>query len=201
MVLSFVRHCITQNNAKHVMTGVFDDSPLSEAGCSQAAGLGKWFQGQTIDVIYSSPLLRATQTASAIGTAIGLNFQTCGELIERDLGEYDGLRVEELKHVRISKHHAFTDVTQDWYGVSGVEPDSSIYSRVSHLIEKVSPKAHAIFVTHAGVIKAFLHSTLRVDPTRGNYFAIKNGIVLQLSGESMSNLKLILFCDPTVVFK
>ncbi len=72
------------------------DVPLSEAGASQSIALGRWFkfQKEKPTVIYSSPYLRASQTARIIAENAKLdNLKTFYDerLRERELGIFDRL--------------------------------------------------------------------------------------------------------------
>lgn len=61
------------------------DPPLSELGLQQARLLGQGLVTEPIDVIISSPYLRALQTAEAIATVLGQGFY-----VDMGLGEWQG---------------------------------------------------------------------------------------------------------------
>ena len=63
--LLFIRHGETQDNIDKVLQGHRDTS-LTEKGLKEARILGEKLQGQHIDVIYHSPLLRMLQTVEPI---------------------------------------------------------------------------------------------------------------------------------------
>lgn len=66
------------------------DLPLDELGCSQAESVG--LSLGHLDAVWSSPLLRARQTAAAIvATRPHLTVQLEPDLTEMDQGELDGL--------------------------------------------------------------------------------------------------------------
>lgn len=64
---SFVNLADFDYNSKHI------DQPLTELGERQAEALGRWITGHlpTIDVLYTSTMQRARQTAQAIARAYG----------------------------------------------------------------------------------------------------------------------------------
>jgi broad specificity phosphatase PhoE len=66
----FVRHGITELNK--TKTFQFHDTPLSKEGQAQALLLAERFKNIPIDAIISSDMLRAKQTAEAIGSAVSL---------------------------------------------------------------------------------------------------------------------------------
>lgn len=88
--LYFVRHGQSQANLeKNIATF---DSPLTEIGISQAKDTAKKLIGFKIDTIFSSPMLRAKQTAEAIAESLGFdksNIVVVEELKERGLGELE----------------------------------------------------------------------------------------------------------------
>jgi probable phosphoglycerate mutase len=84
-VLILIRHGESTGNAAGLLLGR-QDAPLTERGRSQAAALGPVL-GEVTRVI-SSPLARARDTASALGT--GLPIEVDDRWIEVDYGEFDG---------------------------------------------------------------------------------------------------------------
>ncbi len=92
----FVRHGETEWNIQGRYQGQ-SDIPLSEKGREQAAALGKRFEEIPVDVIYSSPLKRAYDTARAIAEPKGLPIQVVEGIKELDFGRWDGLTLEMLK--------------------------------------------------------------------------------------------------------
>lgn len=64
MKIYFVRHGSTDSLEKKISQP--DDEPLNERGLAQAKELGKRFASVELDLVVSSPHLRAVQTAKAI---------------------------------------------------------------------------------------------------------------------------------------
>ena len=92
----FVRHGETEWNIQGRYQGQ-SDIPLSEKGRAQAAALGKRFEGIPVDVVYSSPLQRAYDTARAIAEPKGLPIRLVEGIKELDFGRWDGLTLEMLR--------------------------------------------------------------------------------------------------------
>ena len=92
--LVVVRHGRTAHNAKGLLLGR-TDAPLDELGHRQAdaaaAALASGRFGEVVAVV-SSPLLRAVQTAEALGLPV----LTDDRLVELDYGIYEGTPVAEL---------------------------------------------------------------------------------------------------------
>ncbi len=66
-----LRHGETEWNAQNRFCGR-SDVPLSDAGREQARRLGDRLKSVPLDVLYTSPLRRAFETARLISDAIGL---------------------------------------------------------------------------------------------------------------------------------
>lgn len=60
-----------------------DDRPLSEIGIKRAKALGKVLMSKGVDVIFTSPLTRALQTAEVISKESGIEYIVKDELVER----------------------------------------------------------------------------------------------------------------------
>ena len=68
--LVLVRHGLSSFNAKGLIQGRTDDSLLTDEGYEQAQKAGKALSNINFDKIYSSPLIRAAETAKTIQKSI-----------------------------------------------------------------------------------------------------------------------------------
>lgn len=93
--LIMVRHGFSTANDKKIYAGS-DDYPLSTLGLKQAEACGKWFEDKKIDIIYSSNLSRAYETARPIAKTLGLEINVDEQLRECDGGDWEGLTYDEL---------------------------------------------------------------------------------------------------------
>lgn len=93
-MLYIIRHGKTDLNARMLMQGR-SDHPLNETGFAQAVEAAERFSGMgvSIDKVYSSPLIRAVQTAKTIAPDAELVIDE--RLIEMDYGPYEGM---DLNH-------------------------------------------------------------------------------------------------------
>jgi len=98
-LLYLIRHGATDNNEASPprLQGRRTDPGLSKAGFEQAARTARWLAEQGVDAVYSSPLLRARQTAEQIAKLRGLTVQLVDDLIEIDVGCWEGLAWEEIE--------------------------------------------------------------------------------------------------------
>ncbi|WP_284978752.1 histidine phosphatase family protein [Arthrobacter sp. fls2-241-R2A-200] len=112
---ALVRHGQTDWNAERRLQGA-TDIPLNDVGRGQARDAASALKGHAWDVVVSSPLDRAAETARIIAGELGLTVaKHIPELIERSFGRAEGLQAgPELEALRIadgfqggeSDHHA-----------------------------------------------------------------------------------------------
>jgi broad specificity phosphatase PhoE len=69
---------------------------LSDLGKKQAAALGLSLKEQEINAVYSSPLVRALDTANAIAKPHGLPVQAITDFRELDCGDLEGVFINSL---------------------------------------------------------------------------------------------------------
>lgn len=179
-----VRHGETDWNLVGRIQGS-TDIPLNETGRAQAQATGEKMQGRRWDVIISSPLSRAMETASIIAKAVGLPEPTpIADIVERHYGEAEGMTGPELE--------AFYPNDTP---VPGRETREAVKERVIsalHSIAKENLGKNVIVVAHGGVIRAVLQST-----TGHAFFGerITNGSVHSFH-HSDDGLQLVQFNDP-----
>ncbi len=154
-----VRHGQSTWNLEHRWQGQADP-PLSDHGRKQAsvaaASIG------AVDVIVSSPQIRALETATIIGEAIGVGpIQTVEDLRERNAGEWSGLTTSEIE--------------RGWPGwissarrPPGWEADESVLVRATAALNSIADTfsgATLLVMCHGGVIVA-VEDHLRVRDGR-----------------------------------
>lgn len=71
--------------------------PLSAQGCQQAERTAGELNTKQIEAIYSSPGAAARQTAERLADACDLKLKVVDQLLNIDLGLWNGKRIEELK--------------------------------------------------------------------------------------------------------
>lgn len=169
-MLILIRHATTELNRAGILQGT-TSSPLAPDGVREAQRLASWLARFRPTVLISSDSPRAATTASIIGDSLNIKPVTHTDLGEREYGPYAGMSITDVARVRSALGHSFSDPTQDWHGNDEVESDQSIVARVGGRIESLYPPGSnhtALVVTHAGVIKAFLHSCLGVASAQPN---------------------------------
>ncbi|MDQ6692790.1 MAG: histidine phosphatase family protein, partial [Candidatus Dormibacteraeota bacterium] len=155
--LILIRHGTSTWNDERRIQGQLDP-PLSEKGREQARRLGERLNGSPADAFYSSDLLRARETAQAVATGVGRKPQLLPELREVGLGEWEGLRREEIV-ARYPEEWKSWSVRPDWDLVPGGEGAAAFEARVGTAIDSLARKHGSgtiLVVTHGGVIQVAL---------------------------------------------
>lgn len=154
------RHGQTDMNAKGIWQGQSLDTPLNLEGRKQAHKLALALQDKNIEVIHSSPLIRAVETAEIISSLCsvpiiqnqGLNEGCCG-IAEghclADIGEENIPLLNEWKNMDA----AFLDVR-----FPQGESKREIQTRAINAILEIanSPYENIAVVTHSMVIRMIL---------------------------------------------
>ena len=168
-MLYIIRHGKTELNAKMLMQGR-SDHPLNETGFSQAAEAAERFadMGVLIDRVYSSPLVRAIQTAEAIAPDAELIIDE--RLIEMDYGPYEGMDLNDPAPEVIEFFMDFVNVPAP----DGMEPLPAIVERLGDFLEEIKDEAaqkNILISTHAIAMKGALEY---LTPDSGGSYWAKN---------------------------
>lgn len=151
--LILIRHGETTWNRERRMQGHTDTS-LSDTGRAQAAAVGRRLANQQFAALYSSDLMRAYDTASAIAPHIGLPIVRDAALRERTFGIFEGLTSEEIAQRHPEENARFQTRDPD-YAMPGGESSRQFYQRSLSCLEGIAAK-HAgetvVVVTHGLVL-------------------------------------------------
>ena len=127
---------------------------LNEKGEMQAQRLADRFRNIKLDAIYSSPLERALQTATAIARPMRLEVRKSAAVNEINFGEWSGNTFEELqtdeRWRRFNSHRSMTMIP-------GGESFLEVQNRIVKELEELAlhhGKAQVAIVSHADVIRA-----------------------------------------------
>ena len=162
MRIILVRHGETLSNRERLALGRADP-PLSDLGLRQAGALAAALVREVPgppEAVYSSPLLRARQTAEAITGALGLTPASVVEaLTEMDVGETDGLDPRQLRE-------RFPDFLRRWVDdlsgdlkMPGGESLGDVQDRAWQAIESLRD-SHAAEATVVAVSHNFVLHTI-----------------------------------------
>jgi 2,3-bisphosphoglycerate-dependent phosphoglycerate mutase len=137
MKLYFVRHGQSEANLLKVISNRGLVHPLTELGRAQAAQLAQALTGLPITKIYSSPLLRAQQTAEIVSAALGLTFELADALREPDCGIAEGRSDEAAWAEHRQAWSAWLDEQRYDYRIEGGESYHDLYARFMPFIDRL----------------------------------------------------------------
>lgn len=152
-----VRHGRTAWNAEGRFQGQADP-PLDDVGIAQAGELAALIAALRPDVLVSSDLRRAMQTAEPIELATGVPVLADARLRERSLGHWEGLTRAEVQQ-------AYPDEYGDWVAgrdVSrrGGESRAQVAARACLVLGALPDVEVAILVTHSATAMALASAAL-----------------------------------------
>ena len=153
-MLYIIRHGQTEMNTKMLMQGR-SDHPLNSTGAAQAEeAAGRLADmGVKIDKVYSSPLIRALQTAGKI--APHTETVVDERLIEMDYGPYEGMDLNDPAPEVMEFFRDFVNVPAP----KGMEPLQDVTARLGSLLEEIKEEAavkNILLSTHAIAMKGAL---------------------------------------------
>ena len=184
MTLTLLRHGRSRADDENVHEGRYD-SPLTETGRTQALALAaRWQQEQIhFNVVVSSPLCRASETAAIVGKALGIDPTYDDDLMERDNGLAAGMPLNEVE--RQYSQPATVSPYAPWF-VNG-ESEAEFHRRAGSILERLVRMEldSLLVVAHGGILNAILRNAVNAPlPTFGGpYFAFGDTAFAQLRYE------------------
>jgi 2,3-bisphosphoglycerate-dependent phosphoglycerate mutase len=174
-----IRHGRTAWNNEDRLQG-WADPPLDDIGLVQAGALAARLHAVAFDALYSSPLLRARQTAETLAQPHGLPLTLDGRLRERSVGDWTGLTLDEARAQAPDRFHA------DWRqaGAPGGEAQAALTARVAAVFEEIvaaRPASTVAVVSHGGALSAVLAHLLGIPAHQAVSFSFHNTAIARLS--------------------
>jgi probable phosphoglycerate mutase len=153
--LVLVRHGESTWNELKLVQGQNNEAQLNGRGREQANAAVTSLRAYDFDVILSSDLTRALQTAQVFAHALDLEIVTAAALRERSFGDLEGRGLSELT----SSLSGIADhvVIDDEVHPPGGESLRDLHQRVGEFIETIRdqrPGERLLLVTHGGTIHA-----------------------------------------------
>ena len=149
LTVLLVRHGQSEWNAAGRMQGQTAHVPLTELGRAQAAAAARELAALRPELLISSDLLRAVQTAEHCARSTGLPFTVAPELREQGYGLLEGRPSRELWDL--------VDWTDPHWAAEDGESLAQLHARVAGYLDDLrrDPPAEVIaLVTHGDTIRA-----------------------------------------------
>lgn len=178
-----VRHGSTEWNEKRIWQGVVD-TELSTSGIEEVGKIAEFFKNKPVDVIFSSPMRRAYQTANIIASKTAYGSEEIivdNRLRECEIKLWNGKTNEEIDQLYATQFHEwFTNLSSD---VSGVESLESVQKRMYDFLKDVIvhfTNKNVIIVSHAIALRMLISKILNLMPPDHLNFALDNASVSSL---------------------
>jgi broad specificity phosphatase PhoE len=174
-VLYLVRHGQSDWNAANRFQGHVD-RPLTDLGLEQAHALSRELVSTALEGIYSSPLRRALDTASAVAAGRALEVVADEGLREVDVGSWAGLTRAEVEERYPAEFRRWVEGGDGW---ADGETYQQMSTRVLASVLRIAD-AHVggaiLVVSHGGPIRAVqaaavgmtVHELRRISPVEPN---------------------------------
>jgi probable phosphoglycerate mutase len=178
-----IRHGETEWNVAARIQGQ-GDSPLTAAGLEQADALAQRLSREDFDVLISSDLGRAMQTAQRIAAVRGREIVPDRRFRERNFGAGEGLTYDEIDKRYPNAFSRVGEVDPD-YAIPGGESRRQFHERVAKAFESVV-REHVgktvVVVAHGGVLATFyrhvqdigLESPHRIPIANASYNSLRH---------------------------
>jgi broad specificity phosphatase PhoE len=187
MYLLLIRHGETDWNSQGRMQGRID-LPLNVRGIEQVERLAaRLAEEERIDVLYTSPLLRARATAEVIAQSVGLNPIPDLRLVERSVGKLEGLTLQDFEL-------SYPDLYQLWrnsdnsFNLPDEETREECLERVQSFLAMLRSRymgARVALVTHGGTLSLMLGASIGLDLTKRFPFRFDNASLSKVDMRSM----------------
>lgn len=205
MRLIAVRHGESTWNASGRWQGQADPG-LSELGLSQARALGRRLATIGIDVVISSDLARAVQTARAVAAPYGLEVVVRADLRERAVGAWTGLTHDEIVARYPETWAAYREHLDPVveHGETTRELHARIAAALDDIVASMGPPRNttAVVVGHGGTVRAMAYATLGlvVEPGRPMALAPPGNTAVSEIGADTRGMRMHSYNDTAHLF-
>ncbi|MBR5598077.1 MAG: histidine phosphatase family protein [Lachnospiraceae bacterium] len=162
MKIYFIRHGETIWNKEKKIQGQ-SDIPLNEYGKELAHITADAIKDIPFDIVYSSPLIRALETAEILVKKRDLDILVDSRLTEMCFGEGEGESLPEIHSHPEMKLYNFIHNPGEYIPPTGGESFEELYERCKSFIEDIILPAEnkyqsMLIVGHGALIRGFIHS-------------------------------------------
>jgi broad specificity phosphatase PhoE len=175
---------VTDWNKKDLVQG-HTDIPLNKEGKIQAKEAAQKLKQIKFDKIFSSDLLRASQTAEIIAEEHNLIVETTAVLRERNFGYLEGDSNEKLREIRRLIERMEESKRFSYKHHPTMESDEEVMSRFLIFLREIAisnPGKTILVVCHGGLLRALLFQ-LGIIPYAG--IIIKNLAHVKLESDGV----------------
>jgi broad specificity phosphatase PhoE len=164
MNLYLIRHGQTEFSRENRFCGS-SDPPLTPAGQAMAEAFAKAYASTPWEAIYTSPMVRACQTAELLARLTRMSPTIEDGLKEIAYGEWEGLRQEEVK-ARWPEAFAYWVADVASRGTPGGETAFHVAARAMRVVEGIRTRhesGNALIVSHKATLRIITCALLGLD--------------------------------------
>ncbi len=188
-----IRHGDALPGVEEVLPGDYDAQALSARGRQQADALAERLRPIPFAAIYSSPILRAVQTAEPTAHTHDLQVQIEPDLREIHLGpigpdqvDASPAAISEVLQARLREIAIIALGAGNWSSIPGSESAAMLRARITAIVDELAarhPGQRIAVVSHGGAINAFFATMLGI--ARDYFFPAANTSVsvVRIKGE------------------
>lgn len=161
MKIYFIRHGETNWNKERRLQGR-SDIPLNEYGKELAKITAQAMKDISFDIVYSSPLIRAKETAQILTNGRTLPIYEDERLLEMSFGEGEGESLYAIHTQPELKLYNFIHNPGEYLPPAGGETFEELYARCKDFIEDIILPAEnkyccMLVVGHGALIRGMIH--------------------------------------------
>ena len=197
MRIYFIRHTEADDDRRDSYGGIAND-PLIKSGREYAQKVGELLKSKGIEVIYTSPYVRAKETADIINKALNVDVIEIYNLRERNsYGVLSGIEKSKAKELfpqiaaRVKKmKEEGTKPSKSSETLPGAEIYLDLLLRAQDAFKQIFRESHlkgfktAVIVTHGGFAWAFFRDVIN------NPMDLEKGEIVVLEGNNLESLKI-----------
>lgn len=183
--ITFISHGATIYSEEGRFSDSLNYPPLSDLGIEETENMIEYLKKRAIknDIIYSSPAVRAQQSAQMISKLFKQDYEVIDTLTSRACGGWNGLTYSQI----INKYQngisdAITNLEQgkNDAGESSIDFINRINNIINNLVDK-NVGNRIIVVTHPDVIQAAICAALEIPADKLLKIYIRTGSATQIS--------------------
>jgi broad specificity phosphatase PhoE len=185
MIIHFVRHGETDFHKDGKYAGQLDIS-LNSNGFEQSKILAKWAKNRKLDLVVTSDLKRAVETAVGCAELLRNEIKTDSRFREIDFGGLSGLNKVEMSHKHPILYEVFYNFPTQAIFPDGESVEAAMDRTLHGLLELVNDTEldEILLICHATLFRLVLCTLLGLNPDQyRNHFP-------ELSNVSISTIQL-----------
>lgn len=184
-LITVVRHGETEWNVAMRLQGN-QDSPLTANGRLQIEKVATSLKSRSFDLLLSSDLGRAIETAKVINIYHQLEITRMKEFRERSFGVMEGLNLQQIKERYPDVHGGYTTRSVEFQvpeGESLVQFSKRVIDGLKVLVKQYEGK-RILLIAHGGVLDCLFRMILALPLGTSRSFSVYNAAINTVSFEN-----------------